>query len=97
VPPSASPRRESAERPAAIPSSGVGLAIPPSLPCECRSNDPATPAPKPESRPDDHGTDQGPGELLSLSFDFSPAIPVNRPAACRPTAPLYLRTTRLLI
>ncbi len=79
----------------------VNVSLPGST-CECRANDPAAPAPKPESRSSDESrTDQGHDEVISY-LAYAP-----RPfrAACRlvsanvspPKSPLYLRTLHLLV
>jgi len=93
-------RRETAERSVANRPNGAGLASSPALPCECRSNDPAAPAQKPESRSDDHRSDRDRDDTVDPTLDSPPAIPfvrVTLPAASLSKAPLYLRTTHLLI
>jgi hypothetical protein len=93
-------RRETIERSVANRPNGAGLARSPALPCECRSNDPAAPAQKPESRSDDRRSDRDRDDTVELTLDSPPAIPfvrVTLPAASLSKAPLYLRTTHLLI
>src|SRR6516164_1189467 len=61
---SATPLRESSERPAVAPAAGVSSAIPPVPPCVCRTNDPDSPAPKPVSRSVDQRSDNDRGKSI---------------------------------
>ena len=93
-------RRDTAEHSVANRPSGAGLASSPAFPCECRSNDPAAPAQKPESHSDDHRSDRDRDETVDPTLDSPPAIPfigVALPVASLSKAPLYLHTTHLLI
>lgn len=80
---------------------GVSVARPGSS-CECRSNEPAAPAPKPDSRPSDESrNDQGHEQVIAyLAYaprPFVPAIRLVSPNDSPPKSPLYLRTLHLLV
>jgi len=76
-----------------------GLVSLPAVPCECRSDDPAESAPKPETPTSNHRSEQD-NRSIDLSIDSSrPAVSVahRTPAFGLSRAPLLLNTTRLLI
>ena len=80
---------------------GIGTSRPGSS-CECRSNAPTAPAPKPESRTSDESrTDQGHDEVIAyLAFAPPPFLPATRLVSVNvspPKSPLYLRTLHLLV
>jgi hypothetical protein len=100
-PAEAPPRPRPADRSAALPSKGGDIAAP-ARPCECRSSEPATPAPKPESRSSEGRGDQARGEPVDPALDAGPppAATFARlilPTSSPPKSPLYLRIARLLI
>jgi hypothetical protein len=77
-----------------------GLATTAPFPCECRSNVPTMPAPKPAPWSDQKRTHSVRVELIGLVSTRSPADTFARLiaiAACPPRDPLYLRNARLLI
>jgi hypothetical protein len=91
---------QSATSPALQSRKSLAIALPPSIPCECRSNTPATPAPKPESRSEEQRSDRDRADSsLPASFVSSPSMFtfVRLTVSGPPPAPLYLRTARLLI
>ena len=84
----------------AIPASVEVGPVHPRQNCECRSGEPASPAPKPESRPGQTRPDRDRDAEVASSFEerspvtFAPLVPrLDGP----PKIPLYLRTSRLLI
>ena len=96
----ATAERVSSGRPSLLSFAGVGMSNAPAFPCECRTNDPATPAPKPGTRSDERRPNQGCGEPVDRALGSEPALRVDRlapAAASRPEFPLYLRNARLLI
>jgi hypothetical protein len=98
-PAKAKPLVPAIEQPAASPTGEARLSVP-AVPCECRSDEPADPASKPESR----NLEQRPERTGEKAAD-SPfvTVPSTRlalfvpPTGSPPKSPLYLRTTRLLI
>lgn len=101
--PPARPTRSSqtSGSPAAHRSQRVAVADLPAIPCECRSSDPARPAPLPESRSEHRPSDNARAEAVQATSALIPAFTPARPAFDAPTpvptAPLYLRNARLLI
>lgn len=85
------------------PQSAAGLdALRSGSSCECRSNAPAAPAQKPNSRTSDESrTDQGHDEVIAyLAYDPRPSLPAFRLISANlspPKSPLYLRTLHLLV
>lgn len=70
--------------------------------CECRSNAPTAPAPKPDSRSSDESrTDQGHDEVaVYLGFTPRPSVPAFRLISANASSqksPLYLRILHLLV
>jgi hypothetical protein len=70
--------------------------------CECRSNAPAAPAQKPDSRTSEQSrTDQGHDEVIAyLAYAPRPSLPAFRLISANlspPKSPLYLRTLHLLV
>src|SRR5947209_5378284 len=83
------------------------LALPPversfstsGLPCECRSNDPATPVSSPNSRTvEERGEEQVSAAVSMGAEPFPSGISARlvRPSASPPHTPLYVRNARLL-
>jgi hypothetical protein len=71
-----------------------------SIPCECRSGDPAAPDSRQESRPGEERSPQDCGEFVEVAFPAPLVATLARlvpPNASPPRSPLYLRTERLLI
>jgi hypothetical protein len=72
----------------------------PKTPCECREGEPTEPASKPGQPSPERRTDQDRNGSVELTFEVRPAIVFVRlisPTESPPGAPLYLRTSRLLI
>ena len=89
-----------AGRPIYLESDEAGFTERTAPPCECRSGDPAAPAPKPGTRIDHHRVDRPRGGPVVLTLEVPSANPFARlikPASRLSQAPLHLRTTRLLI
>jgi hypothetical protein len=94
-----------ADRAAAQPSVALttiqsGLASLPEMPCQCRSEEPAAPAPKSEPSSSEHRPDQDRASSVDLTIEAPRAtafVRATQPTSCLSRAPLYLRTTRLLI
>jgi hypothetical protein len=98
--PSTSSPPATTNRPSAHPSDRANLTTP-TRPCECRSGEPAAPAPKPASRSSESRGDQARSNSFARSVDApAPADVFARlllPTGSPPKTPLYLRTARLLI
>jgi hypothetical protein len=72
----------------------------PAIPCECRTDEPADPYSKPESRTPEQGSERASEEQVGSSFVLHPSTAFARfvpPTGNPPKSPLYLHTTRLLI
>jgi len=99
-PASASARREPAAPPATLAPNRADLANSPTLPCGCRANDPAAPAPRPQLSSGNPSSDQDRGDSLGLAPEFTSAHAFVRDMRHVPSpskSPLYLRHARLLI
>ena len=99
VPLSGISRSEGVEWSAASP---ARLDARPGSSCECRSNAPAAPAQKPDSRTSDESrSDQGHDEVIAyLAYAPRPLMPAFRLISANvspPKSPLYLRTLHLLV
>jgi hypothetical protein len=98
-PAKAKPLIPAIELSAMFPTDGARLSAP-AVPCECRSDEPADPASKPESRTDEQRSDRAGEELAGSTFAAPPSATFAHfvpPTGSPPKSPLYLRTTRLLI
>jgi hypothetical protein len=98
--PSAPADREAARPAVALAPIRVGLTGLPAIPCACRSDVPAEPAPRPETPTSDHRPEQDHAGTAGLPVASSrPAlvVPHSTPAFGLSLAPLFLNTTRLLI
>jgi len=92
-------RPASAVRSTVLPPAKAGLFAPEPL-CECRSGAPNEPASKSESRSPERRAEQDRAGSVELPFDIRPMIAPARlvlPTERPPRAPLYIRTSRLLI
>jgi hypothetical protein len=72
----------------------------PGRPCECRSDEPAAPASKPESSPTKPRSERAHDEMVATAFSVRPLASLDRfisPPGNPPKSPLALLTTRLLI
>jgi hypothetical protein len=87
------------ERLAMLPTGEARLSAP-AVPCECRSDEPADPASKPESSTAYQLSQRAGEEPSGSPFATLPSTPFAHfvpPGGSPPKSPLYLHTTRLLI